>query len=51
VPSRPANGESFTPKVMEIVGGSNSTVGKADIIWNIKPFSNYELHARKVHEI
>jgi hypothetical protein len=32
VPSRPANGESFTPKVIEIVGGSNSTVGNADII-------------------
>lgn len=29
VPSRPAKGESFTPNVMDIVGGSNSIVGRA----------------------
>lgn len=31
VPSRPASGESLTPKVIEMVGGSNSTVGNAVI--------------------
>lgn len=31
VPSRPANGESFTPNVIDIVGGSNSIVGRAAI--------------------
>lgn len=31
VPSRPANGESLTPKVMEMVGGSNTMVGNAVI--------------------
>jgi predicted aconitase with swiveling domain len=31
VPSRPARGESLTPKVIEMVGGSSSTVGNAVI--------------------
>lgn len=33
LPSRPANGESFTPKVMEMVGGSNSMVGNAVVTY------------------
>ena len=31
VPSLPARGESLTPKVIEMVGGSSSTVGNAVI--------------------
>lgn len=42
VPSRPANGESFTPKVMEMVGGSSSTVGKAVMTCQIPSNVNYK---------
>lgn len=40
VPSRPASGESLTPKVMEIVGGSNSKVGKAAETWKTRVKEN-----------
>ena len=43
VPSRPANGESFTPKVMEMVGGSRSTVGSAVMTYKNLDF-NDKLH-------